>query len=595
MRLVALLKRYVFFLIFYSFFCMYCLAGVDLEAGSVADVRSGGEVTPEPAGLSSSVQCKAQFFQRQTGAICSDGPALSVKEKPLPETEKAKSTSISVVSAPNESSLIVVPMSNSGCRDAYMSEKDARLSALLTSKRYGKILTGSRGTLCLAENSQQQAAEFSIEDTDEICPACQFHKAESDFYQLCSCGYRCCVNCWNLVIKACTSENGLPVCHSCCSEIGAQALGQLPGTSILTGTPCYDQVSYSEFSSTLSDNPFVVGQKCIYCHIPYTQYDLKTASLLPCKEHLACKQCLKKHIQSCFENSQKACCMASGCEVEFQSDVIKKIGGLLWFAFLERLKGKKLCLSDDDGAAANVDKKPAISDPLEFYDESHSISRVKTEADPKKLTDDKDDVFSEDKAVCETIDSNVELAADSTSVLDKWGDPNRSLADIELNYERLAEGHDSYSSSNHKTLYRNFCIIKAKIAAGLWKLCPGCNDFIDRVKGHVHMVCKNCRYEFCWVCQNSWRKVTGKTDFSHDHCHMCDDSTPNYRNQLHLSFYRPDKKEGEKESEIRVGWYDENDNRYVIRGAFLIFGLGTVGMLPPGVSAVLDVITAPPH
>ncbi|XP_050544960.1 ankyrin repeat and IBR domain-containing protein 1-like isoform X2 [Daktulosphaira vitifoliae] len=48
-------------------------------------------------------------------------------------------------------------------------------------------------------------------------------------------------------------------------------------------------------------------------------------------------------------------------------------------------------------------------------------------------------------------------------------------------------------------------------ANSLWlvtnsKPCPNCNSPIQKNEGCNHMKCTKCKFEFCWVCQDSWKK-----------------------------------------------------------------------------------------
>ena len=37
------------------------------------------------------------------------------------------------------------------------------------------------------------------------------------------------------------------------------------------------------------------------------------------------------------------------------------------------------------------------------------------------------------------------------------------------------------------------------------KSCPKCNVNIEKNRGCMHMTCKNCKHEFCWICMGNWK------------------------------------------------------------------------------------------
>ena len=37
------------------------------------------------------------------------------------------------------------------------------------------------------------------------------------------------------------------------------------------------------------------------------------------------------------------------------------------------------------------------------------------------------------------------------------------------------------------------------------KQCPKCHVQIEKNSGCMHMTCKKCKYEFCWLCMGSYR------------------------------------------------------------------------------------------
>ena len=37
------------------------------------------------------------------------------------------------------------------------------------------------------------------------------------------------------------------------------------------------------------------------------------------------------------------------------------------------------------------------------------------------------------------------------------------------------------------------------------KKCPKCGASIEKNQGCMHMTCRNCKHEFCWLCTGDWK------------------------------------------------------------------------------------------
>jgi hypothetical protein len=60
-----------------------------------------------------------------------------------------------------------------------------------------------------------------------------------------------------------------------------------------------------------------------------------------------------------------------------------------------------------------------------------------------------------------------------------------------------------------------------------YKACPKCHVFIERNKGCIHMTCKQCKCEFCYLCNKEWDKAHKNTGanlgslFAGNNYYMC--------------------------------------------------------------------------
>ena len=52
------------------------------------------------------------------------------------------------------------------------------------------------------------------------------------------------------------------------------------------------------------------------------------------------------------------------------------------------------------------------------------------------------------------------------------------------------------------------------------KKCPQCKVNIEKNQGCMHMTCKNCTYEFCWLCLGDWKALHGPQTGGYYNCNI---------------------------------------------------------------------------
>ncbi|CAF3363782.1 unnamed protein product [Rotaria sp. Silwood1] len=94
-------------------------------------------------------------------------------------------------------------------------------------------------------------------------------------------------------------------------------------------------------------------------------------------------------------------------------------------------------------------------------------------------------------------------------------------------WDCLQEGHEPASCENWKDWFEKIAEIKPEelkgteeeeeIAANcLWlvtnsKKCPNCSISIQKNEGCNHIKCVKCKYDFCWICLEAWKKHSSTT------------------------------------------------------------------------------------
>ncbi|GFT96564.1 ankyrin repeat and IBR domain-containing protein 1 [Nephila pilipes] len=282
---------------------------------------------------------------------------------------------------------------------------------------------------------------------------------------------------------------------ACCKEVGIS-----PPSSALNFSPtkdslktCCEQIQ-NEYQSESLNSPSrtIEVKEETMCDICATDLIVADTIQVPCA-HLFCKECWNVYLTAKIVDGEthNILCPAYGCSYVVPVDVIEKLVSpdmvkrYLQFdikAFVESNPTMKWCPYP---ACARAVKLPDIE---KINDELLAIS------------------FSIPPSLSHSIDcGNGHYfcweclgEAHAPCGCEKWREWHNKIAEI-----KPQELKNTYSESE-------------EAENSLWmvtnsKPCPNCKCPIQRNEGCNHMKCTKCKYEFCWVCLESWKKHSPTT------------------------------------------------------------------------------------
>ncbi|KRX08968.1 hypothetical protein PPERSA_08171 [Pseudocohnilembus persalinus] len=86
-----------------------------------------------------------------------------------------------------------------------------------------------------------------------------------------------------------------------------------------------------------------------------------------------------------------------------------------------------------------------------------------------------------------------------------------------VNCQKLLQWLDLIQGKNQENLNNAWIAVNTK-------KCPQCKVDIQKNQGCMHMTCRNCRHEFCWLCLSNWRE--------HRNCNKFENDITDKQNQL---------------------------------------------------------------
>ncbi|XP_025831611.1 ankyrin repeat and IBR domain-containing protein 1-like isoform X3 [Agrilus planipennis] len=266
----------------------------------------------------------------------------------------------------------------------------------------------------------------------------------------------------------------------CCRDAGVQA----PSTILHQGNP-WDSSNCT--SPTFSEDSNKSERMCEICVSPISEKDKTIA--MSCK-HNFCRSCWGSYLTIKIQSgdAHHIMCPAYQCHILVPVETIEKLVSpemarrYLQFdikAFVESNKSIKWCPVAGCGRAVRLPETEQ--------------NRTKTGNKSIPITSHAVDCGNSHFFCWECLGE-----AHAPCGCNQWQEWQKKIAEIKPE-ELKASCNESEDAANCLWLVTNS------------KPCPNCKSPIQKNEGCNHMKCSKCKFDFCWVCQESWKKHSSAT------------------------------------------------------------------------------------